>query len=46
MQEGSCVNKSTILFLVVTVVVTAGWLMLAMIRSLITLLEETESFEL
>jgi hypothetical protein len=46
MQEGKCVNKSTIAFLIVTVVVTVGWLMLAMIRSLITLLEETESFEL
>jgi len=40
------VNKLTILFLVVTVVLTAGLLMLATIRSLITLLEETESFEL
>jgi len=46
MQEGKCVNKSMIAFLIVTGVVTAGLLMLAMIRSLITLLEETESFEL
>jgi hypothetical protein len=46
MQEGKCVNKLTIAFLIVTGVVTAGLLTLAMIRSLITLLEETESFEL
>jgi hypothetical protein len=46
MQEGKCVNRSTILFLVVTGVLTVGLLTLAMIRSLITLLEETESFEL
>jgi hypothetical protein len=46
MQEGRCVNKLTTVFLSATVVVTAGWLTLAMIQSLITLLEETESFEL